>query len=257
MVINTNYMIHMKIRETTMRKRMIDIHNHSLFAVDDGAKDMEESVEMLRYAYAQGVEAVILTPHYRHGMFSYPKERIAENYEALSVEAENIGIRLYLGCEYHADSNIVDAFTTGRCATLAGGDYVLTEYSYGTEYSAMLQYTRQLLSCGYIPVIAHVERYACIQKKPKLCGELSDLGAYIQMNADSVLGIDGRQLEHVCRKLLKGGFADMIGSDAHGVHQRQSHLGQCYEYVLKKYGEADADRLFYKNAKRVLENAAD
>ena len=85
----------------------IDIHNHILFGVDDGAEDIEESFDMLEDAKSQGAEAVILTPHYRHGMFGYPLERIEENYQKLDKLAAKLGISLYLGCEYHVNSEIV------------------------------------------------------------------------------------------------------------------------------------------------------
>lgn len=238
-----------------MSRRLIDIHNHSLCCVDDGAKNREESVAMLRDAGQQGIEAVVFTPHYRHGMFSYNKEEIEKQYHQLVELTEELGINLYIGCEYHVNSDMIHAFQTGRCHTLADSDYVLTEYSYKTEYSYMAQHTQQLLSCGYIPVIAHVERYECIQKKPMLCEELADMGAWIQVNADSILGKDGFLVKQVCKKLLKKGCVDVIASDAHNMKDRPNNMGRCYDYVVKKYGEGYADRLFYHNPRRIIEDA--
>lgn len=237
-----------------MRKRIIDIHNHSLCCVDDGADNLQESVMMLRSAAEQGVEAIILTPHYRHGMFAYHIEEIEKQYYLLVEAAQEIGVKLYLGCEYYVNSHVLEAFQTERCRTLAGSDYVLTEYSYQAEYSDMVRRTRELLSGGYIPVIAHVERYGCIQKKPALCAELSDMGAWIQVNADSVLGMEGGTLKRVCKKILKNGWADIIASDAHGIEQRASHMEQCRVYVEQKYGERAADKVFYQNPCRIIEN---
>ena len=234
----------------------IDIHNHTLFGVDDGPKEIEESVAMLQSAYEQGIEAIILTPHYRHGMFAYPKDRIEENFSELKLEAGEIGIELYLGCEYHVNSRIVEAVDSGRCRSLAGTDYVLTEYSYETEYSYIAEYTAKLTACGYIPVIAHVERYGCFLKKPQLCAELSNHGAMIQLNADSVLGLDGRMAEHFCKKMLKNEWADIIASDAHGIRQRENHMEHCYQHVVKKFGEEYAHRLFYRNPKKIIRDAS-
>ncbi|MCI8506441.1 MAG: capsular biosynthesis protein [Lachnospiraceae bacterium] len=232
----------------------IDIHNHILFGVDDGAEDIEESFDMLEDAKSQGAEAVILTPHYRHGMFGYPLERIEENYQKLDKLAAKLGISLYLGCEYHVNSEIVANLQDGRCRTLAGSDYVLMEYSYQTEYSRIADYTGRLLSCGYIPVIAHVERYKCLQKQPSLCGELANRGAMIQINADSILGIDGRAAERFCKKLLKNQWADVIASDAHGREERRSHMAKCQKSVEKAYGMTYADRLFMGNPLRIINN---
>ena len=93
---------------------MIDIHTHLLFGVDDGPATIEESIEMLKVAKAQGVDAMILTPHYRHGMFSYPNEQIKENFIALYEHAKKIGVYLYLGTEHHVNSMIVEYIQSGR-----------------------------------------------------------------------------------------------------------------------------------------------
>ena len=76
---------------------MIDIHCHLLYGVDDGAKTIEESVAMLEAAKEQGISAMILTPHYRHGMFAYPKEEIEEHFRILEPYAQKLGIYLALG----------------------------------------------------------------------------------------------------------------------------------------------------------------
>lgn len=232
----------------------IDIHNHTLFGVDDGPKSLEESWEMLKEAQGQGARAVILTPHYRHGMFPYPEEQIEENYRTLCERAKGLEISLYLGCEYHVNSEITEKLQKGRCRTLAESDYVLTEYSGQTQYSYISEYTGRLLSSGYIPVIAHVERYGCLLKEPGLCAELSGKGALIQVNADSILGMDGRAAGRFCRKLLKNQWVDLIASDAHGRRERANHMGSCRRAVEKTYGEAYARRLFWENPERILEN---
>lgn len=233
---------------------MIDIHCHALYGVDDGADSMEESMAMISQARSQGVEAVVLTPHYRHGMFGYPVKQIQEHFEHLKHRAESMGVELYLGCEYHVNSRMIEALQTGRCSSLAGGDFVLTEYSYDTEYSYIYEQTKKLLSYGYIPVVAHVERYACFLKKPKLCMELSNTGAYIQVNADSILGMGGKAGERFCRKILKNQWADIVASDAHGEKTRSCHLGKCMEHVAKKYGEDYAELIFYENPRKIIED---
>lgn len=232
----------------------IDIHNHTLFGVDDGAKTIENAMAMLYDAKAQGAESIILTPHYRHGMFGYPLDKVLANFKELKAAADSIGLNLFLGCEYHVNSGIAEALNTGRCKTLAGGDYVLTEYSYETEYSYIVEHTHRLLSCGYFPVIAHVERYKCLTKKPALCAELSNMGALIQVNADSVLGLDGWATERFCKKLLKNEWADVIASDTHDRKERACHMGECKALVAKKYGSEYAERLFVTNPKRIINN---
>lgn len=232
----------------------IDIHNHTLFGVDDGPQDLKTAVEMLHMAKTQGAESIILTPHYRRGMFAYPVEEIEENFKQLKEAASRIGITLYLGCEYHVNGDIVSYLQSGRCKTLAGSDYVLTEYSYETEYSYIEDQTHRLIFCGYLPVIAHAERYKCFQKKPALCVALSDMGALIQVNADSILGVAGWKEKQTGRRLLKQSWADIVASDTHDLAERTNRMKECRQYIEKKYGEAYAEVLFVKNPMRILQN---
>ena len=232
----------------------IDIHNHTLFGVDDGPGEIQIAETMLENAKSQGAKAIILTPHYRRGMFSYPLEDIEKNFSRLEQIGREMGIALFLGCEYHVNGDLISNIQSGRCKTLAGSDYVLTEYSYETEYSYIAEQTHRLLSCGYFPVIAHVERYKCLLKKPELCVELSDMGALIQMNADSVLGLGSWSEKRFCKKMLAKEWADIIASDTHDMSNRACHMAECRKFVEKKYGMDYAELLFVKNPKRILNN---
>jgi protein-tyrosine phosphatase len=234
---------------------MIDIHCHLLYGVDDGAQTIEESIAMLCAAQEQGVEAIILTPHFRHGMFSYPNEIILENYEKLKAYAKEIGIGLALGTEYHVDFGIVDAFSGGRCRTLAGSRYILCEYSGDSEYSYLYSTAQELMLHGYVPVIAHAERCECITADIEGAARLRELGAWIQLNADAILGLEGMAAKKFCRRMLKAGYADVIASDSHDLSRRPCRLGKCRQAVVRKYGEEYAGRLFYGNPMEIIEDA--
>jgi protein-tyrosine phosphatase len=234
-------------------EEIIDIHNHLLFGVDDGAKTLETSISMLNQAKYQDITTIILTPHYRQGMFAYPAVDVERNFEQLRGKAEKIGIGVHLGCEYHMDSEITENINSGRVHTLADTDYVLTEYSYSSEFFYIKENTTRLLSCGYIPVIAHAERYGCFQKKPELAWDLKDMGAYVQVNADSILGIDGKVLKKACRQLLKLEIADIAASDSHGTDERSNHMLDCYRYICRKYAKGYAARLFCENPHRIID----
>ena len=231
---------------------MIDIHCHLLYHVDDGAKTIEESVQMLKIAKEQGIKAMILTPHYRHGMFAYPKDKIEEHFEKLYPYAQKLGLEIFLGTEYHVNSEITEAFTSGRCHTLADKQYILTEYAYETEFSYIKRMTQEVILAGFIPVIAHAERYECMTEDVDRARILQSLGALIQNNADAVLGLEGRRSKNYCKKLLKKGYVDLIASDSHGSQKRVNHMGKCYEYITKKFGENEAKRLMEINPYRIL-----
>lgn len=232
---------------------MIDIHNHGLFEVDDGASSKKEAVRMLQDAAEQGITAIVLTPHYRHGMFKYQTELVDAHFAELKKEAEKIGIELFLGCEYHVNSRIIEYLQQGRCHPMADGKYVLTEYSYETEYAYIVEWTRILLRNGYIPIIAHAERYECMLRKPERIEEIIRFGAFVQLNADSVIGKIGFRVKRFCKKIVKDNYESLIiASDAHDMDERPSHMDQCYTYVSKKLGNEVAQAVFIQNPGEVV-----
>lgn len=232
---------------------MIDIHTHLLYDVDDGAESLQESLDMLKDAKEQGVDAMILTPHYRHGMFPYQKEKIDRNFAILKEHAASIGVDLYLGTEQHVNSMTIEYLQSGRCHTLADTDYVLAEYKYETEFSFIKASVQDMLQHGYIPIIAHVERYKCMDNL-KYVEMLRSIGAMIQVNADAVIGKNGMRAKSYTKKLLKNYYVDFIASDCHDLDERQSHMGKCSEYLYKKYDDRYVDRILEKNAQMILDS---
>ena len=233
---------------------MIDIHTHLLFGVDDGPETMEESLEMLRFAKEQGIKAMILTPHYRHGMFSYPYDKITENFLRLREAAKEIGVVLFLGTEHHVNSMMIEHIQTQRVRTLAGTQYVLAEYKHDTEFEYITKSVQDLLRNGYIPVVAHIERYLCMHKDIDRIGWLRDMGAMVQVNANAVLGMEGFKVKAFTKKLLKEGYVDFVASDSHDMKKRVNNMGKCREYLYKKYDERYVDRILQHNAMEILQS---
>ena len=231
---------------------MTDIHCHILYGVDDGAKTPEESLAMLEDAADQGITQIIATPHYRLGMFPYYIDDIRESYEFVSAKASELGIYFRLGCEYHADSEMVANIKQRRVATLAGGDHVLTEFSGASTYAQIRSRLGELTAGGYIPVIAHAERIGVFREDTALIDEVRRMGAMIQLNADSILGSDGFGIKRACRKILKEDLADIVASDAHNMSDRCNRMRRCMDYVGSKYGEEMARRLFVINPDMII-----
>ena len=233
---------------------MIDIHTHLLFGVDDGPDTIEESIEMLQFAKTQGVDAMILTPHYRHGMFSYPYDVIGENYARLKPYADKIGVQIYLGTEHHVNSMIIEYIETQRVRTLANTQYVLAEYKHDTEFEYIAKSVQDLLRNGYIPVIAHVERCICMHQDLDRIDWLRDLGVMIQVNANAILGMEGFKVKGFTKKLLKYGYVDFVASDSHDMKKRVNNMGKCRDYLYKKYDERYVDKLLELNAMEILQS---
>lgn len=234
---------------------MIDIHSHLLYEVDDGAKSYEESVQMLRDARKQGIYAMILTPHYRHGMFAYPNEKIREHFVRLQRPAVELGVMLFLGTEHHVNSQMVEYIKSGRCRTLAGTSYVLAEYKSETEFTYIKSSVEELVFAGYIPIIAHVERYDCMRENLEYAQVLRQMGALLQVNAGAVLGKEGGKEKQYIKMLLKNKWVDFVASDSHGLKKRANYMGKCRDYLYRKYDNTYVDEIIENNALGILKAA--
>ena len=225
-------------------KGLYDIHCHILPGVDDGARNMEESLWMLNKEYQEGVRHVILTPHFRYDMFEPHMNIVTRQFMQLRRAAMNIGdegMRLYLGCELHSSMDMVECLKKGRRLTLAGSRYVLVEFSNGDEKNYIEERVRSLLMNGFIPIIAHVERYKATRNDIGFLTELKDMGAHIQVNADTISGQDGFGAKTFARKVMKHGLLDFVGSDGHRKTERIPEIGNgeriCKEDLYQKSPE--------------------
>ena len=231
---------------------MVDIHCHLLYGVDDGAKTLDVARQMLSDAAEQGITDMILTPHYRQGMFLYDPKAIEAAYDVIYEEARKRKIRVFPGCEYHVDDEMVRNLKSGRCPTLARGDYVLAEFSHAATPVYLKNRLEGLLAAGYIPVIAHVERIDAIIHDPDILQECKSMGAMIQINANSVLGKDGAKAKKTCARILRDDLADVVASDSHNMGSRKSRMAQCRDLIAKEYGWDLSMKLFTTNPLMIL-----
>lgn len=234
----------------------IDVHNHGLFGVDDGAGSLEESLAMLRMAYEDGVRGVILTPHahYRRGRAT--PEEIREKVALLQEKITDVcpELRLYAGNELYYDSEMPERIDNKEVCRLADSRYVLVEFSPGIGFSEMKRAFREIMSVGVMPVLAHVERYECLYEDKDLVQELWEMGVYFQANASGVLGYYSSREKKFLKRLLKAGYIQLIATDAHETEERKPVLSVCAAYVRKKYGEETVRACFFENPEKILNN---
>ena len=232
---------------------LIDIHCHILPKVDDGPDSVEESLKILKDMRRQGIKHVIVTPHYRPEMFEPSMKRVIYSYRHLRDIAYNMGVSMSLGCEYYRNEQIIDHMDNRKRPSMAGSRYVLIEFSMNDLFPTVRNYVYELVTHGYQPIVAHVERYFCCQKMEKI-QELKDMGALIQVNAGSVLGEEGWKLKKFCLELMKKDLIDFIASDTHNTSDRKLNLKKCASYVTKKMGKQYAERIFFNNPLNILKN---
>lgn len=236
-------------------KGITDIHNHILFQVDDGSDSIETSVDILKKEYEQGVENVILTPHFHWGECMPERNLIQTNFEMLQtvVKKEIPDMNLFLGNEIMACNDMVELLNQGRVNTLAGTRFVLVEFYPTVQYQVMLKHISNLFNGGYMPIIAHCERYACLHAPIKKINEknirhLIEMGVYLQVNAVSVFERESKFVE----KLIDNDYLHLVATDAHSLGQRSVYWRQCISHLRKKYNEDYLKWLLVDNPKKIL-----
>lgn len=236
------------------KMQFVDIHTHILPGVDDGAANMEQALELLRMSREDGIGAVVLTPHYRSRFQQNSPERVMQSFEALCQEAHQRypQMELYLGSEVAYVRDVTEKLGDGTVLTLNDTHYVLLEFDTNCYRSRVIDGVLEVLNCGYVPIIAHVERYSIFRKKASLIDEVLDMGALIQLNANGVMGKLGFGVKRYCHRLLKTHKVHFVASDAHDTESRRPQLKACYERIAKKYGKSYAAALFYENARAML-----
>ncbi len=238
------------------RQPTIDMHCHVMPGVDDGSPDMATSLEMLRIAAKDGITHMILTPHHKPMHHNVSPEHNITYRKKLqeAATAEGIKVKLFSGNEIYYSDETMEELEQGRICPLAGSDYVLVEFHPTNPYKAIQNAANRVQAAGFIPIIAHVERYSDIVSHPARVDDLVEMGCYIQVNASSVMGKYGFGISHFTRKLLKNELVHFVASDAHDTGRRAPQLYECRSYVERKYGADYGKKLFFLNPANVIRN---
>lgn len=237
---------------------MYDLHCHILFGVDDGADSAEESVRMARIACEGGTKGIVATPHCnisafdRNGWTSeFTKKIVMLN----STLAEfDIPLRIYPGQEIFCGDDVPQFLKSGNLITLNGSRYVLVEFDFGEYYDNACQKLEQIVAEGYVPIVAHPERYGFVQENSDAPYRLKNIGCLLQLNKGSIRGGFGRGAYLASNSILQLQLADFVASDAHGPFMRTPFLADAHETVSEIYSADYAELLFKINPRRVLKN---
>lgn len=235
---------------------MIDMHSHILFGVDDGAKELNDSLELIRAEVSKGVSHIILTPHFKKRIGEAESEKVYENYMVLKdvVRRESLNIELFLGNEIYIGSKYFDVLEDNSFYTLANSNYVLIEFGLSNTLENIAEICYEFRLREYIPIIAHVERYDYLYSNKYLIKDVLEEGAHLQVNASSIINRDNRERCKFVNFLLNNELVSFIASDLHNLDSRGFYLDQAYSLVKKTYGEEYADRIFKLNQQNIISN---
>ena len=237
---------------------MIDIHCHILDGVDDGSYCLSDSVEMARVAGESGTRIIVATPH---ALVPELPENVWDETLQKKLDGLNEALRKALidvsvlpGQEIFCDLDIRPGLKSGALIPLNGSRYVLIEFDFHARTQTILEHAHALLSEGYVPVIAHPERYAAVKEDEQTAFKLKRIGCLLQLNKGSLFGSFGEGAQIAAHDMLSGGLADLIASDAHSPFMRTPFMADAHEMVSELYSLDYADVLFRQNPRAVIEN---
>lgn len=214
----------------------VDRHSHILFSVDDGVRELEDSLGILDYLAERGVADVWMTPHIMEDVPN-TTERLTKRFEQL-CEAYQGTVRLHLAAEYMMDSLLMKRIADHDILTMEDNMILVETSTWRAPEDWKLMFEK-IQAAGYKPVFAHVERYQYLKSSDY--DELYRKGILMQLNFGSLIGFYGDTAKKKAHELLAKGYYAFCGSDCH----RFSNLRrQCEASILDKTDIAQLGRIF-------------
>lgn len=238
-------------------RKLYDVHCHLIPGVDDGSGDLEESIRAIEEEYQQGVRTIICTSHISGEDTGEKGEKIRQQFQllcgALKKTAFGRDMKLYLGNEVFYSDTALELLKEGTANTMAGSQYVLVEFSPSVEYRVMYRGMRNLLTSGFLPILAHMERYECLAKEGHL-RELEEAGIYLQVNAATIKAGVFDQTANRVKKLVKQGRIHFLGTDTHGMSYRPPKIADAARWIERHCGEETACRMLSEYPQAVIDD---
>lgn len=233
-------------------RKMIDLHTHLLQGMDDGARDLEDALALFSKQKQQGVNKVVLTPHFSSSSddlneFIARRERHTK-YLKKALKDNKMEVDLKQGAEILYSVDMFDLQLDKLC--LEKSDYLLIEFSTRGYISDLKRAMANLLDQGYLPIFAHIERYGFLRADLSLMKELVEMGVLFQVNASSFLD---KAQQNFLKACIKHNLIHLVASDAHSIERRPCNLGDAYHEIEKQYGKETVNT-FIENAERVFNN---
>ena len=231
---------------------MVDIHSHIINEIDDGAKSIDMTINMLKKSEQSGTTDIIATPHFMRGRFEVEYKDVVKKVEELKkiVKENNIDINIYAGQEVYYSRKLIEYYNDKIIGTINNTKYMLIELPM-LEFNIdeVINTIYELQIRGIVPIIAHPERYKQFIKKPSMINSLIKEGMLFQMNTGSIVGDFGKDVKKTAAKYLEHNVYSFIGSDAHRDRGRDTDISEALNIL-----ELPQKKEFINNGKVMLQN---
>ena len=196
----------------------VDIHSHLIPGVDDGARDLEDSIKLIRGLKDLGFKKIITTPHVYQDYYPNTSDRLLAGLDTLRQGLKVAGVEIEVECaaEYYMDE-VFEELLDKKALLTFGDNYVLVEMSFFQEAIKLNEYLFQMQIKSYQPILAHPERYIYYIKNFNRFEDLKMRGCKLQLNLLSIMGHYGKEVKDLAIKMLDSGLYDFVGTDTHDL----------------------------------------
>lgn len=200
----------------------VDMHSHLLPGIDDGSKEMDQTIGMILKFIDMGYKKLIMTPHIMEDFYRNTPEIILGKLADVKKEVADLGLQIELGAsaEYYFDETLIEKIKNKEILTF-GNNYLLFEYAFLQEPQNISSLLFEMKTNGYKPILAHYERYPYYHNKPEKIREYRDNGILIQLNLLSICGHYGPGVEKMAKYLIDNQLIDFVASDCHRIEHLQ------------------------------------
>jgi len=202
----------------------VDIHSHILPGIDDGAKNTSESIDLIRSMQELGIKQFMPTPHVMQDFYPNTDETIGDAYQRLleALDSKTLSeITVNPAAEYMLDDNFQKQIDTQELFTLKG-NYLLIEMSYFQPPINLEEIIFKIKMKGYLPILAHPERYSFYHNSKDYYKKLKQLGCFFQLNLLSLSDHYGKNVEKTANYLIEEQLIDFVATDAHNeIHTKK------------------------------------
>ena len=201
-----------------------DMHSHLIPGVDDGARDIDSSLQLIRGMYELGYRKLITTPHIMGDMYKNTPEVILERLEWVraAVKKEGLAIEINAAAEYFLDDYVASLLKDNEPLLKVSGNMVLVEFSMAYPSHSLKDILFEMQMQGYQPIIAHPERYIYLEHNKGFYEELKDIGCLFQLNILSLTTHYGKSVQELAHYLVKKNYYDLIGTDLHNLRNLEA-----------------------------------
>ena len=242
---------------------MVDLHNHILPELDDGAKSLEESIEMCWLSYRDGVRRIVATPHTLNGKYQNDRSTILAKVKELNdalicgspgLRNPNSELKILPGADVHFCEGILPELDQGKLTTIGdGGKFLILEFPFHVIPYWAEEVLFQLMARGVTPIISHPERNLEIGQRPQRYYQMIRKGCFGQVTAMSLMGGFGSKTRRVAEKLLTHRLLHFIASDAHSIEARPPILSLAMRAAEKMLGGEEAWKMVNEYPQAIVE----